>query len=120
MAWNAQFFETRDGECPALDFLNGVHAKMQARLAVLVEAVEQNGFGLGGGYFEACHGYSDLFEIRAKVSRSLGRIYCTLDGGILVLVSGLLKEEGEATPEAALEQAAAYIREYRETKRLRR
>ena len=78
--------------------------------------VAENGWTTGGGYFEACHGYADLFEIRVKVSKRLGRVYCTVDGGRLVLLSGLVKREGEATPRAVLDEAAAYLQEYKRTR----
>lgn len=118
MVWTAYFFERTDGEAPARDFMEALEPALRARLAVRVQAVEQSGFSLGGGIFEVCHGYADLYEIRAKVSRHLLRLYCTLEGNRLILVSGLQKRENEATPQNVLEQAATYVAEYRTTRRV--
>jgi hypothetical protein len=118
MAWTAYFFVTEAGVAPARVFLDGLDVPLQMRLATRVQAVEQSGFSLGGGIFEICHGYSDLFEIRVRHSRRLARLYCTVDGDRLILVSGLLKMENEATPAAVLIGASEYIAEYRRTKRI--
>jgi hypothetical protein len=118
MAWSAYFFEREDGAVPARDFLEALDIPLRMRLASRVVAVEQNGFSLGGGVFEVCHGYSDLFEIRVKVSRRLARLYCTVDGDRLILVGGLLKLQGQPTPQAVLREAAARIAEYRRAKRV--
>ena len=118
MPWTAHFFETTNGQAPAREFLDALEPAHRMRLAARVEAVQQSGFSLGGGIFEVCHDYADLYEIRAKVSRHLLRLYCTLDGTRLILISGLHKHENEATPKSVLEEAAAYIAEFRQTGRV--
>jgi hypothetical protein len=120
MPWTAHFFEREDGTVPARDFLETIDLAIRMRLATRIEAVEQNGYSLGGGIFEVCHGYADLYEIRVKVSRQLGRVYCTVDHDRLILISGLVKTENEATPRHVLEEASAYVAEYRRTRRIAR
>lgn len=117
MAWTAHFYEDANGACPARDFLDGLSAKKRARMAAHVQAVEQNGWQLGGGKFEACSGYGDVQEIRAKFSDDLLRIYCYVDKDELILLSGLDKPERTPTPRNVFEQAAQYANDYKTNKR---
>jgi hypothetical protein len=99
-------------------FEDGLPRKLQGKLATFALAVADSGWSLGGGIFEACHSFSDLFEIRAKLGRDLAREFCTVDGEILILVDGVLKAEGEPTPPDVLRRAYARVERYRTTRRL--
>ena len=116
--WKIQYLEQESSRQPAEEFEDGIPAKLAGKLAKFAQAVQQYGFGLGGGIFEKCHGYSDLYEIRAKLGKDLGREFCTVDGDQLILLCGIVKGVDEATPVAALQEAAGYLCEYQATHRV--
>lgn len=115
------YFERSDGLLPALVFEDGIaNRKLAGKLARIAVACAHSGPGLGGGYIEKCHSYPGLWEIRAIHGSDLGRLFCTLEAPILVLLSGVVKRKGEPTPPAALEEAARYLAEYKTTRNIRR
>lgn len=65
---------------------------------------------IGGGLWEKCHGYPGLWEVRTIFARQLARYIAALDGQHqpprLVLLAGVVKRTGEATPTADLQRAA--------------
>jgi hypothetical protein len=109
-----RYFVDDDGSAA---FEDGLPAALAAKLARWVQAVSDGGFALGGGMFEICHGYPDLFEIRTKIGKQLVREFCTIDGGSLVLLGGIVKRVGEPTPRAAFDDASQQLSRYKVSKR---
>jgi hypothetical protein len=89
---------------------------------VASRVAEELPMSIGGGLFEKCRGYPDLFEVRTILGRDLARYLVGLDGSAkpprMVLLHGLAKRVGQPTPKADLERAAAYWRDYRRTRRV--
>jgi hypothetical protein len=111
--WTVKYFEASDGSRPARDFRNALALPLRAKLSRFAVAAAASGWRLGGGIFEKCHGYPDLFEIRAQHQSALARFFCTVDGTDLVLLDGVAKRKGEATSVADLERAAQRLAAYK-------
>jgi hypothetical protein len=119
VAWAVRYFVEDDGSVPAADFEDALPPALGAKLARWVQAVASSGFTLGGGMFEICHDFPNLFEVRAKVGKQLGREFCTVDGDKLVLLGGIVKAIDEATPRAALVAASERLARYKVSRRSR-
>ena len=118
MSWTIRYFLTREGVLPAREFRASLPAKLRSKLDLFVQETARSRGSIGGGIFQACHGgYGDLFKVRAKLGRELARYFCGIDGEMLILLDGIHKRLGEATPDEALDRAAGHLAEYRRTRR---
>jgi hypothetical protein len=120
MAWRIEYFETSDGRVPAAEFEDSINAKLKGKLNTFAAEAARSGGTIGGGIFEKCHGYSDLYEVRAKLGEDLGREFCTRDGDQLVMLHGCVKRPRTETPVAVFEEAATLLSEYKKTRRVAR
>jgi hypothetical protein len=77
---------------------------------------------IGGGLWEKCRGYPELWEVRTIFARQLARYIAALDGQHqpprLVLLGGVVKRTGEPTPTAQLVRAARCWAEYQHSGRV--
>jgi hypothetical protein len=77
---------------------------------------------IGGGLWEKCRGFPDLWEVRTIFARQLARYIAALDGQHdpprLVLLAGVVKQSGEPTPQADLAGAARSWAVYQGTRRV--
>ncbi len=77
---------------------------------------------IGGGLWEKCRGYPDLWEVRTIFAKQLARYIAALDGQHepprLVLLGGIVKQTGEPTPTAELDRAARAWSDYQTTRRV--
>lgn len=119
MTWTVEYYEQPSGRQPAEIFEDAVdrtHPRLAAKLARVAEALESAGYQLGGGLVEKCHGYADLWEIRAIHAQTLARELFGFDGSRVVLLHGYVKRSGETASVKDLDQAAEYWQEYRRTR----
>jgi len=77
---------------------------------------------VGGGLFEKCRDFPDLWEVRTIFGNELARFVVGKDGSRepprLVLLEGFWKQPGEETPKAPLERAAGCWKDYLKTRRI--
>jgi hypothetical protein len=77
---------------------------------------------IGGGLWEKCRGYPDLWEVRTIFAKQLARYIAAVDGQHdpprLVLLAGVAKQTGEPTLQVELARAAKYLSEYQKTRRV--
>lgn len=92
MAWRIEYFESSDGRVPAAEFEDSIDAKLKGKLNVFAAEAARSEGAIGGGIFEKCHGYSDLYEVRAKLGKELGREFCTRDNNCLIMLHGCVKK----------------------------
>lgn len=118
MPWTIRYFQTEAGAIPAHEFRALLPAKLRAKLDLFTEETAKSEGTLGAGIFQACHGgYGDLFKIRAKLGNELARYFCGIEGRMLILLDGIHKRVGQATPDSVLNRAAGRLDEYRRTRR---
>jgi hypothetical protein len=117
MPWQVKYFEERERTIPAKRFENTLPKKLRAKLLRITKEVAASDGAIGGGYFEPCHNYPGLYEVRVRFGQDLARFLCARDGNTLVLLGGVFKQMGEETPEDCFVEATTALTEYRETLR---
>jgi hypothetical protein len=83
--WGIVYYQTKQGDAPALDFLKECPVKVRAKLLAVLDAVRDApppAFS-GGGKWEAMHGaMGGYYEIRVTgPGRQHYRLFCVLDNG---------------------------------------
>jgi hypothetical protein len=103
---------------PAEEWEDGTPEKLRGKLFRYRVAIATQGVQLGGGIIKKCHEYPGLFELRVRHHKDLAREFCTIDGDRLVMLDGVVKPEGEATPVRSFTTASGYLREYQGTRKI--
>jgi hypothetical protein len=83
MAWDIVYYRAADGSVPAEAFLDGLPAKIEARISAVLDSVADApppSFS-GGGMWEAMHGdMTGFYEVRVSgPGREQFRLFCLLD-----------------------------------------
>ncbi len=119
MKWTIEYFEQVDTTQPAEifeDTLDAVYPKLSGKLLRVVVELQAYGNMLGGGYFEKCHDYEGMWEIRVIHGGTLAREFFGFDGKRIVLLHGYTKRTGQSASERDLKKAFAYWTEYMRTR----
>lgn len=107
--FKAEFYETRDGNKPAKEFMLSQPPKMKAKLFGLVDILEQYGNQLREPYSKPLG--DGIFELRAKVGSDISRVlYFFYYEGRIILTHGFVKKT-QKTPSSEIEYAKK-CREY--------
>lgn len=105
-----EFYDLPDGSEPAKDFLDTLDLKMQAKMVMEIQLLEDLGTSLRMPYSE--HLEDGIFELRAKVSTNISRVmYFFYVGDKAILTNGFLKKS-QKTPKAEIEKAKRYRADY--------
>lgn len=105
-----EFYDLPDGSEPAKDFLDTLDLKMQAKMIMEIQLLEDLGTSLRMPYSE--HLEDGIFELRAKVSTNISRVmYFFYVGDKAILTNGFLKKS-QKTPKAEIEKAKKYRADY--------
>ena len=110
MPWQVEFFETSRGSSPPRDFLLGLPAKAQAKVARAIDLLEEYGPEIGQPYVNAVRGRKGLLELRASLGSDAFRLFFFRAGGTrLVIVHGIRKKS-QRTPGRDLDTAEERMR----------
>lgn len=105
-----EFYDLPDGSEPAKDFLDTLDLKMQAKMIMEIQLLEDLGTSLRMPYSE--HLEDGIFELRAKVSTNISRVMDFFYvGDKAILTNGFLKKS-QKTPKAEIEKAKRYRADY--------
>ena len=106
----AIFYDLPDGTMPALDFIEGLDVKMQAKMLRTIAFLQENGSDLREPYSEYLR--DGILELRAKVGSNISRVlYFFYDGKKAILTYGFIKKT-QRTPPKEIERAIRYKEEY--------
>lgn len=106
------FYEKENGEVPVEEFLLQLDKKMRAKLAGMIQILQEYGNTLREPYSK--HLGDGIFEIRSKVGNDISRVlYFFYHDGKIILTNGFVKKS-QKTPKAELERARRYRRNYLE------
>mgnify|MGYP000429444094 CR=1 FL=1 len=98
-----EFYETRDGQRPAEDFLDELDIKMRSKLVMTLKVLQEQGNRLREPYSK--HLDDGIFEIRGKVGTDISRVmYFFYYGGRIILTNGFIKKT-QKTPKSEIERA---------------
>jgi phage-related protein len=112
MPWRIDFFETARGSSPPREFLLGLPAKAQAKLARAIDLLEQYGPQLGAPYVKRLAASGGLRELRVTLGSDAFRLLFFHAGeGLLVIVHGMRKK-GQRLPSHELQTAEARMLQY--------
>ena len=104
-----EFYETRDGQRPAEDFLDELDIKMRSKLVMTLKVLQEQGNRLREPYSK--HLDDGIFEIRGKVGTDISRVmYFFYYGGRIILTNGFIKKT-QKTPKSEIERAKIFWKE---------
>ena len=107
-----EFYETRDGQRPAEDFLDELDIKMRSKLVMTLKVLQEQGNRLREPYSK--HLDDGIFEIRGKVGTDISRVmYFFYYGGRIILTNGFIKKT-QKTPKSEIERAKQYRKDFLE------
>lgn len=110
--FQAEFYEKESGEVPVEDFLLALDVKMRAKLAGMIQILQEKGNMLREPYSK--HIDDEIFELRAKVGSDISRVlYFFYYDGKIILTNGFVKKT-QKTPRAEIERAKRFRTAYLE------
>lgn len=110
MAYAVEYFERLDGSRPAEEFILEQDFKMQAKLFMALEFLEERGPMLREPFSKPLG--EGIFEIRAKQGSDISRVlYFFVVGKKVILTNGFVKKT-QKTPSREIEKAKKYRAEY--------
>lgn len=110
MAFSVEYYETEDGQRPAEEFILAQDFKMQAKLFMMLEFLEEKGPALREPYSKSLE--DGIFEIRAKHGSDITRVlYFFFVGRKVILTNGFVKKT-QKTPKREIERAKRYRADY--------
>ena len=110
MSYAVEYFELPDGSRPAEEFILEQDFKMQAKLFMALEFLEERGPMLREPFSKPLG--EGVFEIRAKQGSNISRVlYFFVVGKKVILTNGFVKKT-QKTPAREIEKAKKYRAEY--------
>jgi len=108
--WNIEYYQSEPGRSPVAEFIDSLEAAAKARVARILDLLEEFGIELGMPY--ARHLEKQLWELRVRQARNRYRIiYFLTSGQTFVLLHGLSKKTGPV-PRSDLETAKRRLDDY--------
>lgn len=110
MSYCVEFYEQEDGTRPAEEFILAQDKKMQAKLFLTLEFLEEKGPALREPYSKSLG--DGIFEVRAKQGSDISRVlYFFIIGKKIILTNGFVKKT-QKTPSGEIERAKRYRTDY--------
>jgi phage-related protein len=110
MPWTIEYYQSGNGKYPVEEFIDSLEKKSQARIARILDLLEEFGIDLGMPY--ARYLEKQLWELRVRLGRNRYRIiYFLPTGKTFIMLHGFSKKT-DVTPRADLEIANNRREEY--------
>ena len=110
MNYSVEYYEKEDGTYPAEEFILSQDKKMQAKLFMALEFLEEKGPLLREPYSKSLG--DGIFEVRAKQGSDISRVlYFFVVGKRIILTNGFVKKT-QKTPTNEIERAKRYRKDY--------
>ncbi len=114
MNYSVEYYEKEDGTYPAEEFILSQDKKMQAKLFMALEFLEEKGPLLREPYSKSLG--DGIFEVRAKQGSDISRVlYFFVVGKRIILTNGFVKKT-QKTPTNEIERAKRYRKDYQTQK----
>lgn len=105
-----EYYEQEDGTRPAEEFILSQDKKMQAKLFLALEFLEEKGPALREPFSKSLG--DGIFEVRAKQGSDISRIlYFFVIGKKIILTNGFAKKT-QKTPPREIDRAKRYRADY--------
>lgn len=110
MSYTVEYYERSDGTRPAEEFILSQDNKMQAKLFITLEFLEDKGPLLREPYSKPLG--DGIFEVRAKQGSDISRVlYFFVVGKKIILTNGFVKKT-QKTPPGEIDRAKRYRKDY--------
>ena len=114
MSYTVEYYERSDGTRPAEEFILSQDNKMQAKLFMTLEFLEDKGPLLREPYSKPLG--DGIFEVRAKQGSDISRVlYFFVVGKKIILTNGFVKKT-QKTPPGEIDRAKRYRKDYHSQK----
>ncbi|MBR4831127.1 MAG: type II toxin-antitoxin system RelE/ParE family toxin [Butyrivibrio sp.] len=108
--YEIEFYDTNDGKCPIIEFLDSLEPKLKAKTLRTIDLLEHNGTELKAPFTKSLG--SGLFELRTKHSSNITRIfYFFYVEKKIILTNGFVKKTMR-TPKSDILLAKKYKADY--------
>lgn len=109
-SFTVEFYETKEGERPAEEFLDELDVKMRGKLVMTLKVLQEQGNRLREPYSK--HLEDGIFEVRGKVGSDISRVlYFFYYGERIILTNGFIKKT-QKTPRGEIEKAKRYRKDF--------
>ncbi len=106
MAYEVEYYERENSERPAEEFILSQDKKMQAKIFMALELLEEMGPLLREPFSKSLG--DGIFEVRAQVASDISRVlYFFVVGRKIILTSGFVKNT-QKTPPGEIDRAKRY------------
>lgn len=110
MSYDVEYYELPDGSYPAEEFILSQDKKMQAKIFMALEFLEERGPALREPFSKPLG--DGIFEIRAKQGSDISRVlYFFVIGRKVILTNGFVKKT-QKTPQREIDRAKRYREDY--------
>ena len=104
------FYETSDGKCPVMDFIENLPIKMREKIFKTIDILKVKGISLREPYSKSLE--DGIFELRCKVGNNITRtLYFFYIGKKIVMTNGFIKKT-QRTPRSEIDLAKARREDY--------
>ena len=104
------FYETADGNCPVIDFIDGLSKKMREKIFKSLDILKIKGNSLREPYSKPLE--DGIFELRYKVGKDITRtLYFFYIGKKIIMTNGFVKKT-QRTPRSEIDLAKARREDY--------
>jgi phage-related protein len=108
--WEIEYYMADNGRIPVKEFIEALNLKERAKVARTIDLLEEFGINLGMPCAEHLEG--DIWELRARLSKSRYRIIYFLDTGkVFIMLHGFVKKTQKISKNE-LEIAKKRLRDY--------
>lgn len=106
MAFDVEYYERENGERPAEEFILSQDKKMQAKIFMALELLEEMGPMLREPFSKPLG--DGIFEVRAQMGSDISRVlYFFVMGRKIILTNGFVKK-AQKTPPGEIDRAKRY------------
>lgn len=110
MDYTVEYYEQEDGTRPAEEFILSQDKKMQAKLFLALEFLEEKGPALREPFSKSLG--DGILEVRAKQGSDISRVlYFFVIGNKIILTNGFVKKT-QKTPPREIDRAKRYRADY--------
>ena len=108
--FKVEFYDKEDGRSPAREFLDGLDAKMFAKMVRAIDVLKAGGTMVREPYSK--HLDDGIFEVRAQISSNISRVlFFFYVDRCIVLTHGFIKKT-QKTPPSEIKLAKKYRAEF--------
>jgi phage-related protein len=113
--WQIDFYETKSGNCPVLEFIRTLPKEERVRLGHAIDDLERNGPALRMPQSRPILSKESLFELRISGEQNIYRVlYFHFTGKTFILLHAFIKKS-QKTPEKEINIALERLKDFKQS-----